>query len=722
MTQPQRTEQAQASESRAQAHGEGEFALPTTTVPSYVGQRALAQPRALTSMDVLALQRSIGNRETARLLAPMRQPTPLQDGAQAEKEVTPVAPLQISSAKPLIQRVWATVQGQDTKLNLRKLPGETYRGQPVYVDSRTEIQYVRVSRLSRGVELVVKAVPTKKPIAKNPPKPTMGKSKAKRHEKLKKIGKEKKHQLIMQKRRFEPSPDYTNFIETLHDYQKHPKKKIEETPDEEYEQDYVEGQPFDDIEEVEEKKIIPLNNSEDDQDEDQVEYMVEDKKDVRYDDSSDENDENSEHSEDSSEDSDDERLRITEEREEKGVFLNLYTDKEGNKTGKQPIVLLISFNLEKYGLSTITKTADIAQVVRDAVGKIVDIYHPTVLAFQEVTNAKIFIDGMTYQRKEDVQGIKDLNLMELNFDTKTEYEGWRKEYKKEHGQDKMKEVSEKFKLKNTYGIDPGPSFESEKGGNPESYPLIYDEAKVINKPTYFIWKKNKLVPAPKPMWINLSPDDDEEQTPRPVVYAKLDVSTSETGLRDDDDSITMYVGIIHTSPSMKRFATYVDGIRKEYEKVKAYVEKSGATALLLGDVYAEKSAKTFLNNINKSTSLTSMLPEYESNMTLKKAKKGKKRTVQLNQRADMAVVPSYLQPLDKARNLLPPDLMPFSMDEHHEESKIRDKEKGAQKNKLDTKYREGIKTWRDINIDHTPVLVPLEVVLDENGDIERIID
>jgi hypothetical protein len=183
MTQLQQAEQAQATESHAQA--QGEFALPPATTPSHVAQRALVQPHMLTSTDVLALQRSIGNRETARLLAPMRQPTPLQNTLQAEREVMPVAPPQISSGEPLIQRVWATVEGKDRKLNLRKIEGEIIGGEQVYEDSKTNKRYVRVAKLSKEGKLVVKRAPYKAQKGLVPGKVPVKKSIVKRHERSK---------------------------------------------------------------------------------------------------------------------------------------------------------------------------------------------------------------------------------------------------------------------------------------------------------------------------------------------------------------------------------------------------------------------------------------------------------------------------------------------------------------------------------------------------------
>lgn len=62
----------------------------SSQLPSPVAQRALAAPEALTPADVLMLQRTIGNQSTAKLLAPVRQPEPVNP------------PVSLNQANPLV--------------------------------------------------------------------------------------------------------------------------------------------------------------------------------------------------------------------------------------------------------------------------------------------------------------------------------------------------------------------------------------------------------------------------------------------------------------------------------------------------------------------------------------------------------------------------------------------------------------------------------------------
>jgi hypothetical protein len=93
--------------------------------------------------------------------------------------------------------------------------------------------------------------------------------------------------------------------------------------------------------------------------------------------------------------------------------------------------------------------------------------------------------------------------------------------------------------------------------------------------------------------------------------------------------------------------------------------------------------------------------------------------VVLSQKADMSVAPAaHMTQLGKARNLLPSQHMPGSIDEEYDNIRQREKAKGKQRKTLDTAYEKKIMNWRDIGVDHTPILVTLEVDLDEHGKLK----
>lgn len=366
---------------------------------------------------------------------------------------------------------------------------------------------------------------------------------------------------------------------------------------------------------------------------------------------------------------------------------------------------LITFNFEKFGRSTIRKDSELAQKKLDAVGKVVEAFSPTILAFQEITDVNLFLEGYK-GRKYKVVGVKDLDLTNLYFEqTEGNQEEWEKELAedRESGKSLIDPSKLQVKLSEAYGVSKGPLFESESGGNPESYPVIYDTAKVLGRPEYYTWNGRKLQRATGPLSINL-----KEQKARPVVYAKINLNTSEFTFRPLQRKIpttAVYIGIVHTSPSKKGFSTYVQGIGEEYKQVKDYVEKNNlGTALLLGDFYAEEGAKTFLKN-EKAYGGRNLLPEFPSNID---------PYGNLQQRADQFLIPSSgVSVVQSPTNLLP--TAETSVEDVLAAYRERQTATGKHLAQLQKKEEEEIGTWRDIKIDHTPVLVSVEVVLDEQG-------
>lgn len=723
MPQPQPTAHAPASESRAETKSQGDLAGPAATLPSKVGQRAQIAPSLLSTTDVLALQRSIGNRETARLLAPSRPTKPRsareeQPSLATPADTPPLIQQHAPSGEASIQRVWGKPVGSDTKVNLETLTGKKHDGQQLYIDNQTGQKYVRVANLSRPGALVVKRVPTrasktqKGGARQEKRKAETQLDKAKRKEKREKDVLQKRHDALKKRRKqggdmtvegpeftqeqqhFHPqikSPEYMGFLNQYGQDSGLSISQLQEQMLAHHDSDIANDEEFDDDGGMTYNEMRAAQGSV--VDGENVPAFLPDLFTVY----------------------------VSKEEAKKHDKIKGREKVDGKvavSSARNPIVVMISFNLEKYGNSTVTKTASIAEIVRDAVAQIMEVYHPTILAFQEVTNADIFIDGL----QGKASGIGKMDLMHQYFEGhQKSYSRWQNHIDTTYGEGVSSTISQNFQMQNMFGIDKGPSFKSVNGGNPERYPILFDQGKVLETPEYYIWKKNQLVQAPSDIMINLSPEEGQDQTPRPVVYAKIKISTSPWGLRPgdsrDDKPLTLYAGIVHTSPSMKAFSSYVSDIGIEYKKVKAYTEKQGATAVLLGDVYAEKSAKTFLKDIQKDKSLRAALPEYKSNMTLS----NKTNQVTLNQRADMAVVPQHMGMLDRARNIPGPNQMPFSLDEHYRQQQQRDKETNPRKkSQMDTNFESSIKEWRDINIDHTPVMLPVEVFIDAEGNIEKI--
>lgn len=817
MTQMQHTDKAQAPEARTAARGQGDLAAPAAAFPSHLGARIQTAPRSfvstLSTTDVLALQRSVGNRETACLLqrqsathpAPQATPRPAPPAA-------PVIGAQRSS-EMVIQRVYAHVEDSDDMVNVNVLKGSWYNSKQVYIDRDHDKFYIVVGTHKYTNKKIVQEInkgdlresPSSKSNKRKYKAQKVSEHHAEPYHKKRKVT----HQEETQTPSIGPDLDLPTIKDKSFDFfapKQTPLKKVnvqesDITLDldfnqgfgEEFGQGYSGGFGQDDmIEEPKKKpkkkphlpKLTPSKKPSSNITSPKISTPKKQpvstpkkalilKPQQRRPESSELEREQTydffkqEYSKKSyttllnearkTQDPDESDLSFDSDVEEepeapsylkhkdKSVpeFLEeLYTRKnsegELESTARQPIVLMISFNLEKYGKSTVMQSGDVAEQVREAVAQIMEIYHPVVLAFQEVTDAQIFIDGMTFKRRDNIPGIASMNLMRLNFDSDKDYQKYLRKMEKDHGKGTKEKIAQHFTMESMHGIDIGPEFKSTAGGNPEHYPLLFDEARVLEDPEYFVWKDKKLEPAPDQIPINLSKKlkAKGKQIPRPVVYAKLKISTAKHGTRYEDTKeygrhmpkevddnyvypgetkaqpITLYVGIIHTSPSMKAFSSYVDGILDEYYEVKEYVEARGATAMLLGDVYAEKKARTFLKDIREDDSLIDILPEFRSNMSEKKG------VVSLKQRADMAVAPSHMQQLGKARNLLPPGHMPFSIDEEYDNIRKREKATGKQRKKVNTAYEKNILDWRDIHIDHTPVFVTLEVNLDEHGKIQ----
>ena len=296
-------------------------------------------------------------------------------------------------------------------------------------------------------------------------------------------------------------------------------------------------------------------------------------------------------------------------------------------SGQVPLVL-ITWNIQKYSAST---NRDVADTKRRAIATVMNVFHPSALILQEVTNPGLLLRGA----EDATIGLLQTNLFAFEPPVLSSLQK-----SKPLEQDNPLGLNQTgqpkhYPLAHEFASLHGPVFHSRSGNYQESYPLLFDPTQVVSVPQPYIVKgaqgSYKLEAVEADQRIDFSSHDVGSFTarPRPLLVWKMEVQTEGYQLRPNppaktgDDPLaaawselkqarsqglasgelretqTLYLGVVHTSPSNEL------GIELETRELllqAAWLKKQyGDNVVLGGDWYMERESPAAFDRIARGT-------------------------------------------------------------------------------------------------------------------------
>ncbi|MBM7116703.1 hypothetical protein [Archangium primigenium] len=247
-----------------------------------------------------------------------------------------------------------------------------------------------------------------------------------------------------------------------------------------------------------------------------------------------------------------------------------------------------------------------------------------------------------------------------------------------------------------YAMHPGPTYKA--GTYHESYPLMYNTAMIHQRPKLYVMNKENTGLAPYSGNLIFGKKNNQ---PRPTSVYGFNVPIGRYNLRppSKDNFATgkpnlkyrrkhsnlkhrkiqyqpMSVINVHTSPSISTISKQVEHIRKSAEVLK----EKGHSTMASGDWYAERGAKIQWAELEQSEDWNLAAPEQNTSFP----GKGK-----LGQTADHFLLDNHAFTANSAHAIPPPNDDYTSLEDHLTKDVSADQ----------------LEKWRDINIDHAPVLL-----------------
>ncbi|KAA2239871.1 hypothetical protein F0L74_27175 [Chitinophaga agrisoli] len=357
-----------------------------------------------------------------------------------------------------------------------------------------------------------------------------------------------------------------------------------------------------------------------------------------------------------------------------------------NKERNQPWFSAMTSNIAKIG----TRTSRAAKKQKiDTIGTVMDIMHPTLTTFQEVTNPQLFLSGEPGTRRSPaVTGLR--------------------KFKPGQTEEEEEEPSLGSELK----MMDGPAFRS--GGYRESYPLAYDTARIHEVPKLEYYDRGKKrfreydedkgplifgkeadgisgkskkkaqtarqvtrwrIPLSNSPHTLRPPVKNYQNSERDAEYAEAHANLThrfkEKNYKKDYTQLTFHN--IHTAPSISSISEQM----KEHMRLANESQEKGEVVVLGGDAYMQKSAKTVWKETKQSPDWDLVHSQQNTNYPGKGD----------GQVADILIGGAHtMTPEGPGAALAPPSDKFFTMEDYM----------GIPATK------EELSTWKDKGTDHTP--------------------